>query len=842
MVNTSIVQITSAALLLLALAILPSPTHAWEKRTDPHGKTIIAYYASWQWYDRNGLAKPTNLDHTKVTRYNFAFFQINSAGDIWGTDSWADPITLYGEFDWSGAGGVTYCSWDHEEDPPVCAGHHYDTGLISQAHKAGVEVYPSIGGWTLSDPFPALAASADARLAFANNCVKLIEEYDFDGIDIDWEYPGYSDHSGTPEDTVNYSLFLQDIRDALDGLGERTGRFYGLTAALPCGPDLINNIQIDTVSDILTELNLMTYDFHGSWNRETGANAPLYDMEGSPEFSVHGCVENWMEGGGRPDQINIGMPFYGRSFAGEGLTGFGQVHSGYADVATWSDDEGSPQYFNIVAKLSAFTTVRDPESMTEFAYKSSGFVSYDDERAICDKTEYAMEHDLNGYIIWEISGDILPDLSTPLLDAMNDRLNNPSVPCDPDAPLVEMDMIAEDVWYPSQALGYCVNDGKEQENFIAPDYMFSSAEACCVYSFSNDSCTSLSVEEAEEKLWYPDPSLGYCVNDGNQDQLWSKFVSILYISVNFYQRLRSAEACCDGVYSFSSTCLSSSLDPGSGSDRWVHGISEGNPWYPKPTISACVNDGNHEQNDVDVAALGHMFTSAEACCDEIYWFNTDCLLVSTNPIDPVIEGKWYPNDGHCTSESPVPSWAINVFDSEEECCDQHFGLHYYDCVQDHVTEESVARQPTPRPTKKPTTPRPTKKPTPNNTGNIEFNSKYAFYPHFGEDGASVECRNDGNAPAWIDISMMRNGHYECCSSFVFPSWSDECNSDHPFYPNFSEYSCVNDGNHPDWMAGDYLVDSMWVCCHNFFQHDEELLEQCTSRIPAFGCDNCDGLY
>lgn len=206
-----------------------------------------------------------------------------------------------------------------------------------------MEVYPSIGGWTLSDPFSELAASAESRKRFAENCVKLIDTYDFDGIDIDWEYPGYIDHSGRPEDTINYNLFLQEIRTALDVLGEKNNRFYGLTAALPCGPDLIKNIQIDVVSDILTELNLMTYDFHGSWNEKTGANAPLYDMTGSPEFSVHGCVENWKEGGGDPDQINIGLPFYGRSFAGNGITNFGQSFGGKADTATWSEDEGSPQ-------------------------------------------------------------------------------------------------------------------------------------------------------------------------------------------------------------------------------------------------------------------------------------------------------------------------------------------------------------------------------------------------------------------------------------------------------------------------------------------------------------------
>jgi len=47
-----------------------------------------------------------------------------------------------------------------------------------------VEVYPSIGGWTLSGPFSELAASAESRKRFAENCVKLIEAYDFDGIDI----------------------------------------------------------------------------------------------------------------------------------------------------------------------------------------------------------------------------------------------------------------------------------------------------------------------------------------------------------------------------------------------------------------------------------------------------------------------------------------------------------------------------------------------------------------------------------------------------------------------------------------------------------------------------------
>ena len=69
----------------------------------------------------------------------------------------------------------------------------------------------------------------------------------------------HTDHSGTPADTENYNLLLRDLRLKLDELGERTGKFYGLTAALPCGTNNINNIDIPTVAKYLTEFNLMTY-------------------------------------------------------------------------------------------------------------------------------------------------------------------------------------------------------------------------------------------------------------------------------------------------------------------------------------------------------------------------------------------------------------------------------------------------------------------------------------------------------------------------------------------------------------------------------------------------------
>lgn len=331
----------------------------------------------------------------------------------------------------SGPNKNYFCSWDAPRNKP-CNYHDTSRGLIRRAHEAGAEVMPSIGGWTLSDNFPGIAASPAKRDNFAEQCVELIEAYDFDGIDLDWEYPGYEDHSGTPEDTVNFTLLLQAIRTKLNLLGSFRGRYYKLTAALPCGPDKIEKIQVSQIANILDELNLMSYDLHGAWDALTGTNAPMFDQgwtDETPRWSVHGCVENYVDLGVPLKKMNIGLPFYGRSF--KRATGMKQFHGG-ADDINYHLDEGSPQYFNIVKELRKMTTYRHEKTQTQYAVfndANGGLVSYDDPRAICDKVDYANQRGMNGFLIWEISGDMLDDGSTPLIDATNYKINNPGSDC-----------------------------------------------------------------------------------------------------------------------------------------------------------------------------------------------------------------------------------------------------------------------------------------------------------------------------------------------------------------------------------------------------------------------------
>ena len=177
-------------------------------------KEIVGYYPNWQWYDRNKLVDPQSIDYSKYTIINYCFMAPQTDGTITMTDPWADDNLLNGEIDW------------------VNGGYIANTSLIAIAHNNGVKVLPSIGGWTLSDNFPAIAADPVKRATFAQACVELIDSFHFDGIDLDWEYPGYAPHAGTAQDKANFNLLLQDVRTAIDSFGLTVGKTMLLTAAV----------------------------------------------------------------------------------------------------------------------------------------------------------------------------------------------------------------------------------------------------------------------------------------------------------------------------------------------------------------------------------------------------------------------------------------------------------------------------------------------------------------------------------------------------------------------------------------------------------------------------------
>ena len=99
-----------------------------------------------------------------------------------------------------------------------------------------LQLFVSIGGWTFSDNdtvtqpvFGNIARSSANRQTFANNLVKFLDKYGYDGADLDWEYPGAPDRGGKPDDTKNYVLLVETLRKTFDA----SGRKLGLTFTAP---------------------------------------------------------------------------------------------------------------------------------------------------------------------------------------------------------------------------------------------------------------------------------------------------------------------------------------------------------------------------------------------------------------------------------------------------------------------------------------------------------------------------------------------------------------------------------------------------------------------------------
>ncbi len=384
-------------------------------------REIIGYYPAWQWYDRGGLVNPQTIPYSKYSIINYSFFKPNFDGTISGLDAWADENLLQGKI-------------NYQTEPNT---HYPNTSLVDLAHQAGVKVLISVGGWTESHLFSRIAADPRKLKRFAGECRRLVELYNLDGIDIDWEYPGDADRAGKPADKQNFTFLLRGIRDSLNRLSIQTGKKYLLTGAFSASKRNMTHIEWRKVSPLLDAINLMTYDFYGSWDSQAGHNSPLFaTANDDSEANIDGAVKALTTiHGVSPSKINIGAAFYGRSLKTKETPEVLTALTGKVDTITFHTDEGSPLYYNILKQKDHFTEHWDEYAQVPYLTGKDDlktFVSYDDARSIANKAHYVTAKKLRGVIIWEMTGDCVETVENevktfknPLLDALIEAFKNP---------------------------------------------------------------------------------------------------------------------------------------------------------------------------------------------------------------------------------------------------------------------------------------------------------------------------------------------------------------------------------------------------------------------------------
>ena len=84
--------------------------------------------------------------------------------------------------------------------------------MVSKS-KCFIEI---LGGWNAgSKKFSEMAADPAKRQIFLDSIVPFVKEYGFEGVDLDWEYPGSRDTIDEAGDKENFSVLCKMMSELL---------------------------------------------------------------------------------------------------------------------------------------------------------------------------------------------------------------------------------------------------------------------------------------------------------------------------------------------------------------------------------------------------------------------------------------------------------------------------------------------------------------------------------------------------------------------------------------------------------------------------------------------------
>lgn len=305
------------------------------------------------------------------------------------------------------------------------------SNAVARAHAAGRKVLICAGGAGSEPGFQ--GATSGARLAtLISNLTLVVAQYDYDGVDLDWEPMSVADHAP-------FTNLVRRLRSALDEFPSKklltaaVGAFPGYGEPPKAQYQMLAGVQGQ-----LDQINVMTYDLAGPYpGWVTWFNAPVFDggsifpSTGTLLPSLDGAVRNFLSNGVAASKLGIGIPFYGYLWSGGGVA---QPRQSWpeANVPVFTAES-----YATIATTYLRSNVSHWDTNAHSAYLSisngasglTGFLSYDDARSVQTKVSYARSRGLGGVMIWELSQEYFPSAPAagrhPLSQAINEALLAP---------------------------------------------------------------------------------------------------------------------------------------------------------------------------------------------------------------------------------------------------------------------------------------------------------------------------------------------------------------------------------------------------------------------------------
>lgn len=375
----------------------------------------VGYFTQWGIYGRNfQLSKVQSSGAAaRLTHLDYAFGTVTAAGVCASADPWADWQTPFpAELSVDGAGDVA--------GQPIAGNLNQLAEL--KAENPRLRVLISLGGWSGSAYFSDAALTDASRKKLVSSCIDLwingnlpgvaagAAKGIFDGIDLDWEWPGSEGNAGNvirPADKHNFTLLAAEFRAQLDRLGKGGRKHYDLTAFLPAAPAKIAaGFEGNKIFRYLDFGTVQGYDYHGSWELRTNQQSSIYVPKGAPDnpdFSANNAINTWVSAGAPRRQLVLGLPYYSQGWTGVTSGGNGRFATA-TGPAPGVFAAGTEDY-KTVKNLPGFTVYRDWRAGNSWLFDGTTYWTYDDPAQLLQKTHYIRAKGLGGAMMWSLDGD-----------------------------------------------------------------------------------------------------------------------------------------------------------------------------------------------------------------------------------------------------------------------------------------------------------------------------------------------------------------------------------------------------------------------------------------------------
>ncbi|WP_272578139.1 MULTISPECIES: glycosyl hydrolase family 18 protein [unclassified Providencia] len=406
--------------------------------TQNSGKVIAAYFVEWGVYGRKFPVDKIPVQN--LTHILYAFIPMCGGNGI--NDSLKEIEGSFESLQRSCSGREDYKVSIHDPWAALQLGqtgtvdpYKGNFGQLMAIKRAypDLKILPSVGGWTLSDPFYALKDKTK-RDTFVSSVKEFLQTWKFfDGVDIDWEYPGANGASVTlasDKDGETYLLLMQELRAMLDELEKEAGRQYQLTSAISAAKVKIDKVNFGLVQKSVDHFFMMSYDFYGAFDLNTlGYQTALNASSWRPdtEYTTVNGVNALLAQGVDPGKIVVGAAMYGRGWTGVNGYTAGNPFTGKATgpiAGTW--ENGVVDYRQIKNQYMSGEWVYSYDAVAEapYVFKAStgDLITFDDERSVQAKGKYVLDKKLGGLFAWEIdadNGDILNNMNSSLGNSLS---------------------------------------------------------------------------------------------------------------------------------------------------------------------------------------------------------------------------------------------------------------------------------------------------------------------------------------------------------------------------------------------------------------------------------------